>query len=268
MTTFRAQAKERGRQCAYLTDEASGRTHAAMKILGHRGASRDAAENTLEAFWLALRQGADGVELDVRLCGSGEVVVAHDDNLKRVSGVDVAVSRASLERVRSVDVGSNLGHSRAGVPLLEEVLAELPASVVVNVELKADRGTGVALVRAVADCLKRSGAEDRVVLSSFSSLALWHVRRLMPGLRRGYLVDPQKNFLLHGHLLGRLASNFSVHPHHSLATPEEVARWKAGGLKVAVWTVDDPDEARHFEALGVDYLITNVPGRVRNPTPG
>jgi glycerophosphoryl diester phosphodiesterase len=74
-------------------------------IYGHRGTRRGAPENTLRAMELALSQGADGIELDVRLCGSGEVIVLHDADLERVSGVPVAASAATLSELRVLDVG-------------------------------------------------------------------------------------------------------------------------------------------------------------------
>src|SRR5512140_2434513 len=104
-------------------------------VLGHRGASADAPENTLAAFRLALAQGADGVELDVWRCATGEVVVVHDEDLRRVAGLPVRVPDATLAELRAADVGAWKGEAFRGerVPLLEEVLSALPAAVV-NVE--------------------------------------------------------------------------------------------------------------------------------------
>jgi len=74
-------------------------------VMGHRGASAKAPENTLSAFELAMEEGADGVELDVWRCGTGEPVVAHDDDLGRVGGSPLVVRRAPLAALRAVDVG-------------------------------------------------------------------------------------------------------------------------------------------------------------------
>src|SRR5512140_687268 len=136
-------------------------------VLGHRGASADAPENTLAAFRLALAQGADGVELDVWRCASGEVVVVHDEDLRRVAGLPVRVPDAPLAELRAADVGAWKGEAFRGerVPLLEEVLAALPAAVV-NVELKS-RGRDLRLGDAVAKVIARAGAAARVSVSSF-----------------------------------------------------------------------------------------------------
>src|SRR5512138_1617646 len=127
-------------------------------VLGHRGASADAPENTLAAFRLALAQGADGVELDVWRCATGEVVVAHDEDARRVAGVDLRIRDAPLAALRALDVGAWKGDRFGGerIPLLAEVLEALPGAVV-NVELKA-AGRDVRLAAAVARVIAQAGA--------------------------------------------------------------------------------------------------------------
>src|SRR6266542_5407411 len=107
-------------------------------VLGHRGASAEAPENTLASFRLALAQGADGVELDVRRCATGEVVVVHDEDLSRVGGAPLRVADSPLGALRAVDLGAWAGERFRGerIPLLAEVLEALPAAIV-NVELKS-----------------------------------------------------------------------------------------------------------------------------------
>src|SRR5512138_3482216 len=104
-------------------------------VLGHRGASADAPENTLAAFRLAMAQGADGVELDVWRCATGEVVVTHDEDTRRVAGASLRVPDAPLAALRALDVGAFAGPRFGGerMPLLSEVLEALPGAVV-NVE--------------------------------------------------------------------------------------------------------------------------------------
>ena len=118
-----------------------------MRILGHRGASRDAPENTLAAFELALAQGADGVELDARLCGSGEVVVFHDQRLERLTGATGKVADTPWSALKALEVRAGPPGSAPGrIPLLAEVLAGLPRTALINVELKSEdwRGSAVA----------------------------------------------------------------------------------------------------------------------------
>ena len=93
-----------------------------MLLLAHRGASADAPENTIAAFREAARQGADGVELDAQICGSGEIVVWHDERLNRLAHLDWEVVRTPWRKLQRADVGTPLGFPPARIPLLEEVV--------------------------------------------------------------------------------------------------------------------------------------------------
>lgn len=234
-----------------------------MWILGHRGASADAPENTLAAFQEALRQRADGVELDVMRCATGEVVVCHDENLKRLAGVDRPLARMAWPELKELDVGTRLGFARARIPLLEEVLATLPAGLQVNVELKCETLDDGGLTQATAELLLRDRAPERFLVSSFNAVCLARLRRIAPQLKRGYLIDPDKSFLLHGLVLPAPVANHSVHPFWDAVTPARASAWHRRGFRLAAWTVDDPQEARRLQGLGVEYCITNRPGELR-----
>ena len=227
-------------------------------VLGHRGAPHAAPENTLAAFDLALTEGADGVELDVRLDGDGRVIVLHDRTLERVSGGseprDVeSLGAADLERV-------SVGGER--VPLLSDVLAwAREKHTRVNVELKADGSRPLALARSVAKVVCASGVGAECVLfSSFDSLLVAALGVLSPALPRAQLIDAGgrreraergKRFLADG-----------VNPHRALVTGERMSSWKQAGAVVAAWTVNDPGEARRLAELGVDTLISDEPGKI------
>src|SRR5512147_1741217 len=146
--------------------ETAARAGGRPLVLGHRGASADAPENTLAAFRLAIEQGADGVELDVWRCGSGEVVVIHDEDARRVAGAPLRIAEAPLAALRELDAGAWKGERFRGerIPLLAEVLEALPAARV-NVELKGD-GAGGPVAAATAAVIRRARAEARVIVSS------------------------------------------------------------------------------------------------------
>ncbi|MGA9526255.1 MAG: glycerophosphodiester phosphodiesterase family protein [Myxococcaceae bacterium] len=234
-----------------------------MLLLAHRGASADAPENTLAAFQTAVEQGADGVELDVQICLTGEVVVCHDPRLDRLAGRPTEVLHTSWANLRRLDVGSSLGFRPERIPLLEEVLELLPAHLTVNVELKCDTVDDHGLTRATVEVIRKCRASDRVIVSSFNAFCLWRLMAYAPELHRGYLIDPERSFALHGGVLAPLVSSWSVHPHFHQVTPERLRWWKSAGRHLAVWTVDDPAEARRLRALGVEYCITNQPGVLR-----
>lgn len=234
-----------------------------MRILGHRGASGVQPENTLEAFRAAAEQGADGVELDVQRCASGELVVCHDERLERLAGVPLELRRTPWSRLKRLDVGSRLGFAPARIPLLSEVFEALPARMEVNIELKCDTADDGGLSAEVARWVEGERLGERVLLSSFNPLCLWRAAQVAPSLRRGFLLDPDKRFWWQSWLVSPLVSSYSVHPFHRMCTPGRVAAWKALGLKVATWTVNEPETAGALREMGVDYCISDRPGALR-----
>lgn len=234
-----------------------------MRILGHRGASADFPENTLEAFLGAAEQGADGVELDVMRCGSGELVVCHDERLDRLAGLPWDVASTPWRKLQRVDVGSRLGFAPARIPRLADVFDALPERLVVNVELKCDTVDDRGLAVAVGRYLSDAGLAHRVFVSSFNPLALVRLAQAFPALRRGFLIDPDKAWAPQAWFWAPVTASTSVHPSAEACTAERVNRWHARGWEVAAWTVDDQLEARRLKALGVDWLITNRPGALR-----
>jgi glycerophosphoryl diester phosphodiesterase len=221
-------------------------------VLGHRGSRLRARENTLPAFELALSEGADGVELDVRLDGDGNVVVLHDRRLDRMTaGVDErdveAIPTAALARV---DLGGG-----ARIPELGEVLAWARArSTRLNIELKADVSAPQRLVAGVV-ALIRGMAREQLLISSFHPLLVRRVAEALPGLPSGVLIHPRDRRMPNWRRLGAAG----VHPHWSSIDAGRMERWAAEGALVNSWTVNDVAEARRLAALGVDALITDDP---------
>jgi glycerophosphoryl diester phosphodiesterase len=233
-------------------------------VLGHRGASAEAPENTLAAFRLAMEQGADGFELDVRRCSTGEVIVAHDEDLRRVAGAPLQVVDAPLAALRTHDVGRWKGARFAGerIPLLAEVLEAHPHAIV-NVELKSGPGRDLRLAHATADVIWRARAGGRVVVSSFDWRLLAAFRLASPDVPAGLLFDETRAWRLRAWLGIRTLAPAAVHPDRALATDARVRRWAARGLAVNVWTVDDPGEAGRLARAGAAAVITNAPAIVR-----
>lgn len=232
-------------------------------VLGHRGASEEAPENTLAAFRLAIEQGADGVELDAWRCRSGEVVVVHDEDARRVAGSPLRVPDATLPELRALDVGAWKGARFRGerMPLLLEVLEALPGAIV-NVELKS-RGRDLRLAEATARAITRAGAQGRVIVSSFDFRLVSAFRLAAPEVPVGLLFDGDHPWRLRTAVAARLLHAAAVHPALPLVTPERVARWRRRGLAVNVWTADAPEEVERLATLGVDAIITDAPGRAR-----
>src|ERR1044071_2793643 len=140
-------------------------------VIGHRGASALEPENSLRAFPRAALHGADGVELDVLCCRTGEVVVFHDDDLLRLAGRDERIDALPFAAVREVTLSGGVG-----IPTLEEAFEACGPELLVNVELKTTglRDPAVpALIDRVSAILDWTGAARRALVSSFSPVAVW-----------------------------------------------------------------------------------------------
>jgi glycerophosphoryl diester phosphodiesterase len=232
-------------------------------ILGHRGASARQLENTTRAFEQAIRDGADGVELDVQRCRSGGIFVFHDETLARLAGRPERLVDLSGDAIRAIRLAG--GHP---IPTLAEALEACGPSALVNIELKLSGGASRdirALVDAVAIEVRRAGAFPRVVVSSFSPRAVWAWRQRHP--RAAYIFERIPRGVapwpLQPAWLARHLRPFAVHPEATLCTARTVAAWRRLGLRITPWTLDDPAELRRVCALGVDGIITNDPKEAR-----
>ena len=248
-------------------------------VLGHRGASAHFPENTILALRESLRAGADGVELDVMRCASGEVVVVHDDDLLRVSGQasgsELLVRCSTLAELRRFDLGRG-----ECIPTLAEVCEELGPQALINVELKSAepkrKSEHLQLLRddglasAVVQVLRRVGrlagpahdARETTLISSFDPLQLRRFVACTAALPIGYLFHREQSPVMRNLWRTQLAMLRAVHPQASLIDAVAMRAFRAAGLGVNTWTVDDPHEVAALCALGVDAIITNTPATV------
>lgn len=220
-------------------------------IIGHRGASADAPENTLAAFALALEQGAQGVELDVRLSADGDVIVMHDATVERTTDGAGPVSKLTAEQLRSLDAGQG-----QPVPTLDDVFEAFGPAMLYNIELKEPGLWGKGLESAVADRIDAYHLHHHVVVSSFSPLSLRRAQQqLSATTMTGFLWMRGPRMLRH-----LLAPHTPAdHPHCAVVDEAYMAWARSRDLHVHVWTVDDVREARRLAGLGIHALITNRP---------
>lgn len=212
----------------------------------------------MKAFELALAEGADGVELDVRLDGDGRVIVLHDRTLGRVSrGAETRdVETLGAAELRGVDIG---GGERT--PLLADVLSwSRERRARVNVELKKDVARPFTLIDGVARAVRAGGrAEELLLFSSFHPGFLVALASALPSYARAWLVHDEQRFVKRAPGFRALGMD-GVHPQHTLVTEASVARWKQRPALVNTWTVNAASDVRRVAALGVDAVISDAPG--------
>lgn len=231
---------------------------AALPLLyGHRGASARALENTMGAFALARRDGADGIELDVRLSADGELIVFHDEDLERIAGRPGRVEEMKWRDLAAVTLPGGERIAR-----LEEVLGEMEP-LLVNVEIKPPGWRRVReVVASVAACVARTRSAERVLVSSFDVAAVALVRRATQ-LRCGLLFHARQRRPLRHAWLAPVLRPHALHPERVLVDRASLGSWRARGYAVNVWTVDAPEELERLAGLGVDAIITNDPAAAR-----
>lgn len=237
-------------------------------IIGHRGASRDAPENTLASFQLAFEQGADGIEADFRLTRDGEIVCIHDDSTARTSGDAVEVAQATLQELRGLDVGGWKGEMWRGarLPTLREVLGVLPAGKRLFIELKS----GAEIIDPLAAALASSTVDSgQIRLLSFSAGLITTLKERLPGYRACWLTDYRLRGVWHPtaeeilSTLRQCRADGLASRYRSVLGPELVTALREDSLEIHVWTVDSAPAARKLLSLGVDSIMTNRPGWLR-----
>ena len=230
-------------------------------IYGHRGASGYAPENTLEAFELAARMGADGVELDVHIARDGELVVAHDEAVDRVANGNGLICRMTTAELKKLRFNkTHPEYERATIPTLREVFELLkPTNLRVNVELK---NSYIIYDGLEEKCLKLAddmGMSDRILYSSFNHHSMLRMKAIDANIPCGLLYEATMlESWNYGHRLGMNA----IHPHFSeLQVKDEVKQAHALGLAVNVWTVNEEEDIVNCLRAGADIIIGNYPDR-------
>jgi glycerophosphoryl diester phosphodiesterase len=227
----------------------------------HRGfVSPAGPENTLAAFEAALELGVDGIEFDVRMCKSGEIIVFHDATLQRLTGARGFVSKSNLAELRKLRILS----TEERIPLLSEVLELTKEKAMLNVEIKANGINQRGLERNVVNLLKKHDLINDTIISSFNPLVLAKINKQKTGdLNTGYLVD--RNFRLWNSaiLVGKALSARALHIDHRLAKPRFLKRIRKSGLFCLAWTVNKKEDMQALIEMGVHGIITDKPEQLK-----
>ncbi len=230
-------------------------------IIGHRGASAHAPENTLAAFKLAMEQGADGIELDVKRCASGEVVVMHDETVNRTTNGTGKVHELTLDQLRKLDAGDG-----ECVPMLDEVLDLTTSSsqpFLVNIEVTNYTTPKDGLEKLVVDVVKRHNCAERILFSSFNPLSVRALSQHMPTVPRGILYHHEMPMYIRQVWLAPFVPHEFRHPDQSYITPDFVQKLKDQDKRVNTWTVNERNDIARVAACGVAGIIGDSPQTMR-----
>lgn len=249
-----------------------------MLIIGHRGAAAVAPENTVASFVRALRDGADGIEFDVRLSRDAVPVVIHDARLKRTGRRRAAVSALTATELQNVDVGSWFNRRHRGlarseyseerIPTLEQVLAATrETQALLYLELKSDGVVSQQLVKNVAALIGRHKLHERVIVESFTLGNLELVKQIDSGIKIAPLFEPKLEplSLVSGRRIIKRALRIGAEEialHRSSVNQRVVSAAKDSGLAVVVWTVDSLAYVARASRWGIKAIITNRPGEM------
>ena len=244
-------------------------------IIGHRGASAVAPENTMAAFREAIAVGADGIEFDVRLTRDSVPVVIHDSSLHRTAGLPQRIADLTWSELKSIDVGSwfarkkNLppgSFANETVPSLRELFALFESNnLTLCLEMKCDTVAEQApLAEACCRLIDEYDFKDRVIVECFKLPALSILKQLDAEIKTAALFEPSfstpsvlsdQSIITQATAVG--ASYLALH--YRLARKGVVEKARLAGLEVALWTVDDPAWIERARAMGIEALITNDP---------
>ena len=226
-----------------------------VRMIAHRGVSGLERENTCAAFVAAGNRSYGGVETDVHRTRDGRFIVVHDDDLRRIAGLDWVIEETDYEALRSVRLTDLDGCLRADLmlPSLSEYL---------HICKKYDKDCVLELknhfepedIDGILDQIRAAGWLERTTLISFDLPNLIGVRERLPQQRAQYLVCG-----MDGEILETLkAYRLDLDAEYTCVTREWVEACHAAGIRVNVWTVDDPREARRLAEYGVDDLTSNI----------
>ena len=252
-----------------------------IEVVAHRGASDEEPEHSLAAYLLAVKQGADAIECDVRLTADGTLVLVHDRRINRTSTGRGTVSSMTYGQLASYDYSRSTDEwidyedpkpdeTRTSVLTLRALLATmLGASSTVRfaIETKHPVRYGRYVEDSVAEMLtyfglvRNNGDEPRARVMSFSRTAVGRIHELLPGTPTVYLMDDVPRRYRDGSLpdgVGIAGPSVEVLREH----PTYVERVHSQGNRIHVWTVDEPEDVRLCVSLGVDAIITNRPANV------
>ncbi|MNZ44887.1 Glycerophosphoryl diester phosphodiesterase [compost metagenome] len=233
-----------------------------MINFAHRGAKGHYPENTMLAFEKALELGATGIEIDVQLTKDGEIVIIHDESLKRTTGVDKLVKDVTYEELQTFDAGSwfSAEFRDERVPHLRQLLELLQnRPTILNIELKNGIILYPELEQKVISLVRDYGMSDRIIISSFNHYSLKLCKQLAPEIRTGVLY---MEGIYRPWDYARTLGADALHPIKYAVLPEWTKEAAAVGIAYHPFTVNETAEMERLLDAGVAGIITDYPDRL------
>jgi glycerophosphoryl diester phosphodiesterase len=216
--------------------------------IGHRGAKAYKTENTLESFSKAIELGANAIEFDVRRSKDAQLIISHDDNLKKVFGKDVRINEAPLSELKQL-TGNRIA-------TLEEALRFIGGKVEkIVVELKE-----AGYEQLVLALITKENLRERVIVVSFLEEALAHVRNLDATIETGLIYTKPKKPI---ETALKLNAQYLV-ALYRFTHRRDIAKAHKSNLKVIVWTINTKKEAEEYFAKDVDGIASDKPDIFKN----
>lgn len=234
------------------------------KIWAHRGASGYYPENTISAFEEAVKQKADGIELDVHLSKDGYLIVCHDETLNRTTNGKGFIKQYDLYELKQLDAGSWYDKKFKGekIPLLEEVIDLVKrAGIDLNIEIKAGSIFYPGIEEKVLKMIDKYGIKNKVIVSSFDHYALVKVKEIDKAVRTGILYSEA---LYKPIDYMKTTGADAIHPNYITLKKEVVEEAHELGIDINTYTVNKEEHIKMVNEMNVNAIITNYPDVARS----
>ena len=224
--------------------------------IGHRGSKGYVAENTLESINHAILLGVDGIEIDVFKCLSGELVLSHENNLKRLTG-----KSGQLEKLTLGELKKFLVVGKYKIPTLTDVLQTVETPLFVNIELKG-LNTAQATSKIITNLSKSTSWRlENFIISSFNWNELEQFRSIDKNTPVGVLLSNSMS-INEAIEFGKKINAQAIHPNFKLLNEKTVKKIKNNGFKIYTWTVNSKDDINYMKKLKVDGIISDFPDKI------
>lgn len=234
------------------------------KVWAHRGASGYYPENTMSAFEEAVKQKADGIELDVHLTKDGYLIVCHDETLNRTTNGKGFIKQHNLYELKQLDAGSWFDKKSKGekIPLLEEVMELVRSSdIELNIEIKAGSIFYPGIEEKVLKMIDKYSLREKVIVSSFDHYSLVKIKSIDKNIKTGILYTEALykpiNYM-------KTTGADALHPNYITLTKDVVEEARSLGIDINTYTVNKEEHIRMVKAMNVNAIITNYPDITRS----